>query len=482
MVAKITTGKSIAGALRYNEHKVEKGTAEVLAASGFPSPEMSVPDKCRVFEKRTTLNQRTKTNCVHVSLNFSPDESPDNGLLFNIAKEYLDRIGFEGQPFLLYKHTDAGHPHCHLVTTNIKPDGTAIPLHNIGRDKIEPARKEIEKLFGLLPAERDRKQEEAEKLQPVAEKVLYGKSETKAAISNTVRAVVRDYKFTSLAELNAVLRGFNVEAYRGEPGTKMFEKKGLTYHVLDRKGNRTGVPIKSSSIYTKPTLPNLEKVFEAGKIKRASYKQDLVSVIDKALQTEIKDRFAFRFLLKKEGIDVLFRENRDMVYGITFVDHHTKCVFNGSDLGKGYTAGRLLQRIAESGTREQNRQEKDLEHLQEYVSRLDLARTAQATVERIYADGYRLETGTNTYGNLKYYLSRQDGDNGVRAGGRQSWDDYFSQGGITETFCRHITDYILENGVTHLQDYLHALFAQPSEAVFGHITPDKKKPKRKVNW
>lgn len=482
MVAKITTGKSIGGALRYNEHKVEKGTAVVIAASGFPSPEMSVPDKCRVFEKRTTLNQRTGTNCVHVSLNFSPGESLDNDLLFNIAKEYLDRIGFAGQPFLLYKHTDAGHPHCHLVTTNIKPDGTAIPLHNIGRDKSEPARKETEKLFGLLTAERDRKQEEAWKLKPVPEKVIYGKSETKAAVSNTVRAVVRDYQFTSLAELNAVLKSFNVEAYRGEPGTKMFEKRGLVYQVLDKKGNRVGVPIKSSSIYSSPTLSNLEKRYEPNKEKRSAHKNSLAAAIDRVLRTPLKDRFSFRDMLKREGIDLLFRENESMVYGINFVDHHTKCVFNGSDLGKGYTAGRLLQRIAESGTREQSRQEKDLEHLQEYVSRLDLARTAQATVERIYADGYRLETDTNTYGNLKYYLSRQDGDNGVRAGGRQSWDDYFSQGGITETFCRHVTDYIIENGVTHLQDYLHGLFAQPSEAVFGHITPDKKKPKRKINW
>ena len=60
-----------------------------------------------------------------------------------IAKDYMERIGFSCQPCLIYKHEDANHPHLHIVTTNIKADGERISLHNLGRGACEKARQEI---------------------------------------------------------------------------------------------------------------------------------------------------------------------------------------------------------------------------------------------------------------------------------------------------------------------------------------------------
>jgi hypothetical protein len=49
--------------------------------------------------------------------------------------------------------------------------------------------------------------------------------------------------------------------------------------------------------------------------------------------------------LSKENIDVVLRKNKEgLIYGITYVDHKTKCVFNGSDLGKSYSAKAILER------------------------------------------------------------------------------------------------------------------------------------------
>jgi hypothetical protein len=49
--------------------------------------------------------------------------------------------------------------------------------------------------------------------------------------------------------------------------------------------------------------------------------------------------------LKKQGIDVVLRQNKqDLIYGITYVDHQTKCVFNGSALGKPYSAKAVQER------------------------------------------------------------------------------------------------------------------------------------------
>src|SRR5438045_2612379 len=173
-------------------------------------------------------------------------------MLEKLAGTYMDKIGFGNQPYLLYQHNDAGHPHLHIVTTNIKPDGKRIELHNLGKNQSEKARKEIELSFGLVKADNKKQQYQ---IKPVdALKIQYGKSETKRSITNVLNAVLNTYKYSSLPELNAVLKLYNVAADRGAEDSQTFQKNGLLYRILDDKGNKVGVPIKASLIYNKPTL------------------------------------------------------------------------------------------------------------------------------------------------------------------------------------------------------------------------------------
>jgi hypothetical protein len=232
------------------------------------------------------------------------------------------------------------------VTTNIQDDGKRIDIHNIGRNQSETARKEIEKEFGLIKAE-SKKKDQKEFIHPIdVNKAIYGKAETKRSISNVVGMVTRTYKYTSLPELNAVLRLFNVMADRGTEGSRMHENKGLVFSLLDEKGNKIGVPIKASSIYGKPTLTFLEKQFRLNEALRKPHKDRLKQVIDEALNAHPKTKASLLELLDKKGIQTVIRENADgRIYGMTFVDHRTKCVFNGSDLGKQYSAKGILERL-----------------------------------------------------------------------------------------------------------------------------------------
>src|SRR4051812_21818415 len=151
MVARINTGKSISKALNYNEQKVQQGKAEILAAIGFikDADKMNFYDKINQFERHISLNERATTNTLHVSLNFDPSEKLSNEKMTEIAETYMQKIGFANQPFLVYRHHDAGHPHIHIVSTNIERDGNRISMHNLGRNQSEKARKEIEVDFGL---------------------------------------------------------------------------------------------------------------------------------------------------------------------------------------------------------------------------------------------------------------------------------------------------------------------------------------------
>ena len=159
MVARINTSKSISKALNYNEHKVQEGKAEILSASGFlkEADKMNFYEKLERFESLTSLNERTATNTLHVSLNFDPSETLSNDKLVEIADTYMQKIGYNNQPYLVYRHHDAGHPHIHIVSTNIERDGSRISMHNMGRNQSEKARKEIEIDFKLVKAEDKKK-------------------------------------------------------------------------------------------------------------------------------------------------------------------------------------------------------------------------------------------------------------------------------------------------------------------------------------
>lgn len=342
MVAKIKTGRSISGAINYNEHKIKLGKAELILAQGYLKDphNLTFTDKSQRLIDLTKRNERTLVNTLHVSLNFAVGETLDRDVLQQIADDYMDGLGFGKQPYLVYQHHDAGHPHLHIVTTNIEPDGKRISFHLLANKASESARKQVELTYNLVKAEDQGRQQHV--LTKPLKQVDYGKSELKRSITNVVNEVVKAYKFTSIIELNAVLNQFNITADRGSKDSRMYEKNGLVYWVIDAKGNKLGVPIKASSIYGKPTLKVLEDRFRLNEVLRKPLKEQVKSKIDKVLLTPVSKN-EFQKKLNEDGTQVIFRQNEEgNLYGITFVDHGSKTVFNGSDLGKSYSAATLV--------------------------------------------------------------------------------------------------------------------------------------------
>ena len=352
MVAIINTGRSIRSILMYNENKVSQDAAECIGEGNYPIDveKMSLEMKLNRLLKQAALNTNVTRNSVHISLNFDPSETDlANEKMLEIAHNYMDKIGFGGQPFLVYRHFDAGHPHLHITTIKIRPDGSRIDMQNIGRNQSESARKEIEKTFELVAAI---KKNEAQKivLAPVsASKIQYGKVETKKAISNVLRVILPSYKYTSLPELNAVLNLYNVSADQGGEQSRTFLNNGLLYHILDHDKKKVGVPIKASSFYLKPTMSYLQLKFEQGKKGRMPFSKRIKNEIDLAILGNKNKSFAgFMEAIRKAGIDTIARQgSTGLIYGLTFVDHTTKCVFNGSALGKSYSAKAIIERCGD---------------------------------------------------------------------------------------------------------------------------------------
>lgn len=351
MVAKITIPSSIQKALNYNEQKVKQGKAHCIHAHQFLSQpgDLNFHQKLLRFQQQIQLNQRAQTNTVHISLNFAPGENIPAPKLVQIASTYMEKIGFGHQPYLVYEHQDAGHPHIHIVTTNIQPDGKRISLHNIGKKQSSQARKEIERIFQLQRA--DSRRQEITPIQPFpVAKINYGKSPTRQAIANILNQVLPNYHYTSLAQLNAILSLYNIQADRGKEESIMYRKKGLHYRVLDSKGNKIGVPIKASCLPDKPTLTYLESRFAANEPIRQTHQKMLKNTLDWILKNPPASIEVFQQKCQAEKISLVLRQNTSgQIYGLTYIDQRSKCVFNGSELGKAYSANGLqktLQSIA----------------------------------------------------------------------------------------------------------------------------------------
>jgi hypothetical protein len=349
MVAVIDTSATLSDVLNYNEKKVAHNDATLIHASGFLKDfsRLTFHEKEDRFTRQNQLKPNSKSNTLHASLNFDPSEQLSDAIMARIADRYMQGLGMQDRPYLVYRHTDAGHPHIHIVSTLIDAKGQRLNTNNIGRNQSTIARKEIEKEFGLIVAN-SRQRREVYQVKPVdVEKVRYGNEhQTKHAMRNVLLMAHQNYKFTSLPEYNAVLRQWNVLADRGGKDSRIYKRGGLVYRVLDEQGKKVGVPIKASDYYFKPTLANLQIKFAEHKVAREKDLKKIQQKIADVLAQKPDSLSAFTDLLSAKNIEaVVYRGQADQIFGITYVDNDLRVAVKGSDLGKAYSVAALLKAL-----------------------------------------------------------------------------------------------------------------------------------------
>lgn len=117
-------------------------------------------------------------------------------------------------------------------------------------------------------------------------------------------------------------------------------QQGLLYIPLNEKGERAGHPFKASLFAKNAGFPALELHFAKCKtsLRDTPTKQTLKSAVTIALQSTNNEQ-AFKKQLAEQGINIVVRRNdAGRIYGMTFIDHNSKSVWNGSRLGKELSA------------------------------------------------------------------------------------------------------------------------------------------------
>jgi hypothetical protein len=348
------TGNNIIGLINYNEQKVGKGEARLIGGEnmvlGKKAVDLSYGSKISTFEEILAQKKGYRLNktTFHASLNFDPSEQPCDATMAAIARQYMQGMGYGNQPYLVYRHEDTHHPHMHIVSVKVDREGNKMDDRFYKR-KSEEIRKTLEMEWGLVKASEKIKQNAA--ITPIEPAIAhYGKAETKAAISNVVRSVARDYKVSSLREFQAVLARYNVGAEPVAGTGKQNTQPGLLYFITDR-GVRQGVAIKASSMYSKPILKNLIPLFEKNKALKkeaARHTAGKVNILLNAYSTLRHEDFKAK--LAEKGIEVQYHEGKNGIYGLTFIDHVQKAVFKGSELGKDFSWNKLKSHLGNETT------------------------------------------------------------------------------------------------------------------------------------
>jgi len=350
----------------YNEQKVKAGQAQCIYAGNFlpDAADLTPGDKRRRFSDVLQLNQRVVNTAMHIVLQFPPGEDLDNDRLIAITASYMQRIGYGDQPYLVYRHSDTASPHLHIVTITIRPDGSHIRTPFLGPRISEPARKAVEIEFGLTKAS-GHKRKAIERPGP-AQKIQYGKLPSEEAIANTLSYILETFRYRSIAELNAILRLYNLTAKTGRPGSRLHTFGGLLYQILDEKGQGRGAPVKASSLPFKPTLSWLETKFAEHRLLPPATVNRTRFAFDSVLRENPADGAAFRDALRRNQLAIAGEHPSDgSPTGLLLVNLAEKTVIPASELGAAYDLPALRQKlsfdplqISITETRKQGRQRK----------------------------------------------------------------------------------------------------------------------------
>lgn len=128
MIGKQTKGTSFGGCVSYVLKEEKSKLLEAVGVEGTPE------QMTEQFELQSLLNDKVKNIVGHTSLNFSPEDSErlkyDDELMLQIAHDYMKLMGIENTQYIIARHIDREHPHCHIVFNRVDNDGKTISDKN----------------------------------------------------------------------------------------------------------------------------------------------------------------------------------------------------------------------------------------------------------------------------------------------------------------------------------------------------------------
>ncbi|SKC12684.1 Relaxase/Mobilisation nuclease domain-containing protein [Chryseobacterium balustinum] len=251
----------------------------------------------------------------------------------------MNEMGFGEQPFVVFKHTDISRTHIHIVSIGVDEMGKKISDKFEKRKSMKICR-EIERKYKLSSVA-DKKLNQKEQ---IFSPVDYQEGDIKSQMASVIRHIPNYYQFQTMGEYNALLSLYNIGSEKVDKIENGILKNGLLYFALNDQGEKVSQPFKASLFGKDAGLRALDIHFlNSNKLKLTSVHETLKAALRLAMNTQPNES-EFKSKLQDMGISTVVRRNASgRIYGMTFIDHHSKSVWNGSRLGKEFSANAFHQ-------------------------------------------------------------------------------------------------------------------------------------------
>nr|WP_315419565.1 relaxase/mobilization nuclease domain-containing protein [uncultured Pedobacter sp.] len=343
MIAEISSGTNPVSMVLYNENKVTNGTATRIFSNNFSIENREV--FCATFKHliaETSVEEPTR----HISINLPPGEKVSDLTFQNIAKEYMDQLGYGSQPYVVYRHADRPHEHIHIVTVNIDEDGRKI------NDFFEYKRSQkitrmLEDKYKLTPVSSEKNNKKSTTLisadKQLEYKELFNKKGVKIAIGRATQEIKNNFKPTSLTDVKRLLMLSGIDTATVLNEDKSL--KGLLFSMVDDPNHK---PIQASDLYHSFSIPYLDKIFEKNQKFKDSFDVTVIStkVMNVLDQSQTFNYSQFKTALNGRGIEPLYDKYKDgRVYGLSFLDIESGCVFKATEINRSLSFNKLKDRL-----------------------------------------------------------------------------------------------------------------------------------------
>lgn len=275
----------------------------------------------------------TKNRYAHISLNLPHGEHLEDDTFLKISEEYMDKMGYGEQPYVVVRHNDTKHEHVHIITTTVKEDGKVLGIFNSHRRSMA-TRQYLEKKYGLSPAPttKQKRQLPIHRL-PELQFGMDVTQGTKYYLQDVLNGINQKYKIRSFEELARLVKPYHIEVKqtKNESG-----RIGVKYGLNNQKGYRTRF-INGSAVHRGLSGPKLQKVFDSHSKSKLlpMHRKRLLKQIETSydLFQAIRPHDLDDVLKKYQDIDIKLDMKEDVIEGFNIYDR-SGYVFRARELGK----------------------------------------------------------------------------------------------------------------------------------------------------
>jgi len=265
MIGQTIMGKGFGGAIRYI---MGKENAELLLKSGVcgEDPNYIVKQFIAIADEKRNVSKPV----WHTSISFAYDDEVANETMIDIAKDYLNELGFDlnQNQFIVVKHNDTDHDHFHILANRVGYDGKVVNDYYC-KNRTARACDKLELKYNLTIAREQEKKTYNDKI-PVKEKY-------KKEISESLHDALFQKKVGSFSELTDVLSKNNIEMLLHKQSTGRVY--GISFQIEKWK-------FKGSSINKKFSLKKIEATLENNRSPEFSVKTSYEQIKSKEKQSQ----------------------------------------------------------------------------------------------------------------------------------------------------------------------------------------------------